>query len=166
MKKLLLFSLVALAIGFAACDKGTTLPPYTPPVATNFSVKTLAHTKDTVNVGDTIYLTATGTMSDTIGTESAVYTYMTVSYTISGANVVYNYGSAASPVKIARTIGANTNGQFAWTATVPLYGATSVPHKTKLTIAANFQYQSSFSSVQGALSAADAGVKLKTVFVQ
>jgi hypothetical protein len=166
MKKLLLISLVAFAVGFAACDKGTTLPPYTPPVTSNFSVKTLAHTKDTVNQGDTIYLTATGTMSDTIGTESAIYTFITSTYTVSGATVVFNYGSAAAPVKIARTIGANTNGQFAWSATIPLYGASLVPHKTKLTIAANFQYQSSFSSEQGTLSASDAGVKLKTVFVQ
>ncbi|MDP4151033.1 MAG: hypothetical protein Q8927_04520 [Bacteroidota bacterium] len=166
MKQLLLFSLVAFAVGFAACDKGTTLPAYTPPVTTNFAVKTLAHTKDTVNVGDTVYLTATGTMSDTISTESSIYTFMTVSYTISGANVVYNYGSAAAPIKITRSIGANTNGLFAWSATIPLYGVTSVPHKTKLTITANFQYQLSFSSQQGTLSAADAGIKQKTVYVQ
>jgi hypothetical protein len=166
MKKLFLFSLVAMAAGLVACDKGTTLPPFTPPVTANFSVKTLAHTADTVNVGDTIFLTATGTMSDTVSAESAVYTYITSSYTVSGANVVYNYGSATSPVKINRVIGANTNGLFAWTATIPLYGATAVPHKTKLTIAANFQYQSSFSSEQGTLSASDAGIKNKTVYVQ
>jgi hypothetical protein len=166
MKKTFLFSLIAATIVMIACNKTTTLPPYTPPVAANFSIKTLAHTADTVNVGDTIFLTATGTMSDTVSAESAVYAYITSSYTVSGASVVYNYGSATSPVKINRVIGANSNGLFAWTATIPLYGATAVPHKTKLTIVANFQFQSSFSSEQGALSASDAGIKNKTVYVQ
>jgi len=161
MKKKLLISVTLLAIFAVACVKYTTLPAYTPPVATNFSVSSLKHTADTVNVGDTIYLTASGTMADTT---KAIYTYLTVASSAAGVTS-YTYGSAASPIKLSRTIGAQTNGLYAWTATIALPGATSVAN-TKLAITANFIYQLSFSSEQGKLSATDAGILNKTVYVQ
>jgi len=65
MKKLFLFSMLALGILIFGCVKSTNLPAYTPPVTTNFSVSSLKHTADTVNLGDTIYLTAIGTIYDT-----------------------------------------------------------------------------------------------------
>lgn len=163
MKKFLIFSGVVITILIAACNKTTNLPVYTPPVATNFSVKSLVHTKDTVSVGDTIYLTASGTMSDTT---MAIYGYLTISSTASGASTLFTYGTSAAPLTIQRTIGANTNGLYAWTATIPLYTASLVPHKSKLTVTANFQYQLSLSSEQGTLTATDAGIKNKTIFVQ
>ena len=142
------------------CVKSTNLPAYTPPVTTNFSVASLKHTADTVNLGDTVYLTATGTISDTT---KNIYAYLTVSSSAVGVST-YTYGSATAPIKLARTIGAQTNGVYAWTSTIMLVGATAVD-KAKLTITANFIYQLSLSSEQGKLTATDAGNPNKTVYV-
>ncbi|HTQ28672.1 MAG TPA: hypothetical protein VMI35_11105 [Puia sp.] len=163
MKKFLLFFSVATMILAAACNKTTNLPPYAPVVPVIFSVSSLKHTQDTVNIGDTIYLTATGTMYDTT---KNIYVYLASSYTASGVASVYNFGSAASPVKLSRVIGTQTNNLWGWTSTIMLTGATFVPAKTKLSITGNFIYQLSLSSQQGTLSAADAGQSNKTVFVQ
>jgi hypothetical protein len=114
-------------------------------------------------VGDTIYLNAAGTIYDTT---KAIYVYLTVTYTVSGSSVTYSYGSAASPVKLSRTIGANANNLYGWNSTILLPGATNVPAKTKLSITGYFIYQLSFSSEQGNLIESDAGVKNKTVYVQ
>jgi hypothetical protein len=164
MKKIFLLSLIVSGVLIFSCSKKDTVPPYTPPVSANFSITSLKHTQDTVNVGDTIYLTATGTMYDTISTQDNIYTYLTVSSSGSGVSV-YNYGSAAAPIKLSKTIGADSAGLFAWTATIALPGATFIAN-TKLTITANFIYQLTLSSEQGKLSATDAGIKNKTVFVQ
>jgi hypothetical protein len=66
---------------------------------------------------------------------------------------------------LSRTIGAQTNGLYAWTSTIILVGATTVD-KAKLTITANFIYQLSLSSEQGKLAATDAGNPNKTVYVK
>jgi hypothetical protein len=159
MKKLLLICVIAISI-ISGCVKSTNLPAYTPPVTTNFSVASLKHTADTVNLGDTVYLTAAGTISDTT---KNIYTYLTVSSSAAGVST-YTYGSAATPIKLSRTIGAQTNGLYAWTSTIMLVGATTVD-KAKLTITANFIYQLSLSSEQGKLTATDAGIVNKTVYV-
>jgi hypothetical protein len=159
MKKLLLICVIAISI-ISGCVKSTNLPAYTPPVTTNFSVASLKHTADTVNLGDTVYLTATGTISDTT---KNIYVYLTVSSSAAGVST-YTYGSASTPIKLSRTIGAQTNGLYAWTSTIVLVGATTVD-KAKLTITANFIYQLSLSSEQGKLTATDAGIVNKTVYV-
>jgi hypothetical protein len=161
MKRYLIPVIVILAI--VACNKTTTLPSYTPPVAKNFSVASLKHTVDSVNVGDTIYLTASGTASDS---SQFIYTYLTVSSTIGGVSSIFNYASAAAPVKLPKNYGTQTAGLYSWTSTIMLPGATLVPHKTKLTIVGNFIYQLSLSSEQGTLSATDAGLVNKTVYVR
>jgi hypothetical protein len=164
MKKILLFSLIIFVIVIAACDKGVNLPAYTPPVSKNFSVSSLKHTQDTLNVGDTVYLIATGTVYDTT---KSIYAYLSITSTNSGASAAYNFGSAASPITLTRFIGAqNTSGLYAWTSTIMLPGVTFVPPGTKLSISANFIYQLSLSSEQGTLSATDAGQETKTIFVQ
>jgi hypothetical protein len=164
MKQLILFSVISLLVMLSACDKYSMLPPYTPAVSSNFSVTALNHTEDSVNVGDSIYLTATGTIADTTQSISA---YLTSSYVASGVNSVYNFGSATAPIKLTRIIGAsNASGIPTWTSTILLTGATFVPHKTKLTITGNFIYQLSLSSESGTLSAVDAGIKNKTVYVR
>jgi hypothetical protein len=154
MKTFLSFFLIAGILVIAACNKGTNLPPYTPVVATNFSADSVHHTKDSVNIGDTIYLSATGKMYDTT---QPIFVYLTASYTASGVSTVYNYGSAAAPVKINRTIGAGSGGLYGWSSTIALPGATAVPHKTAITVGGNYIYQLNFSSVQGKVSVTDAG---------
>ncbi len=163
MKKFLIFSGVVITILIAACNKTTTLPLYVPPVTSNFSVKSLVHTKDTVNVGDTIYLTASGTTSDTT---QKIAAYFTSSYSASGAGTVANFYTAVAPDTLKNAVfSAGTSPLFNWTATFPLLNASNVPHKTKLTITGNFIYGLSLSSEQGTLTAADAG-KNKLVYVQ
>jgi hypothetical protein len=164
MQKSILFFSISLIFLLAACDKYTTLPSYTAAVSPIFAVATLNHTEDSVNVGDTIYLVATGTIYDTT---KFVYTFLTATYTASGVSAVYTYGSSTSPVKLSPVFGASTTvGLFTWTDTIMLPGATFVPPKTKLTIVGNFLYQLSLSSVLGTLSATDAGIKNKTVYVE
>jgi hypothetical protein len=164
MKKNLFFLLTILIVAIVACDKSVNLPAYTPPVSKNFSVGSLKHTQDTVSVGDTIYLTATGTIYNTA---KSIYAYLNITLSNAGVSTAYNYGSAAAPVTLTPVIGEkNTSGLYAWTSTITLPGATSVPSGTKLTVSANFIYQLSLSSEQGTLAATDAGVANKTILVQ
>jgi hypothetical protein len=157
----LVLLVTAAAIG---CAKHQFLPVVTPPVSKIFTVSSLNHTADSVNIGDTIWLNAAGTIYDT---SKAIYVNLTSSYTANGASTVFNYGSVASPIKIKYVTGASANGVFSWTATIPLIGATEVPDKTKLTIAATFQYQLSLSSeLPSSLSVSDAGQHNKTVYVR
>jgi hypothetical protein len=164
-KKFLLFLFVLIAGAVAiSCNKSKALPVYSPSPTYVFTAGSLKHTKDTVNVGDTISLTATGTVYDTTKTISA---FLTSTYS-TGSNT---YGSAASPIKVNRIIGsAASNGLWSWTATILLPGATSVPHKTALTITSTFVYQLSLSSqLPASLTVTDAGTpgaKAKTVYVK
>jgi hypothetical protein len=162
MKKEFLLTLILAATIILSCTKNTIVPPYIPPVANNFTVTTMSHTKDTVNAGDTIYLNVTGTMYDTL----YVYAYLTTKSTSTGSPV-YSTGSSASPIKLNRILGSsNVTDMNPWTSTIALTGVTSV-HGSKLTISANFIYQLSLSSEGGGLATAnDAGVINKTVYVQ
>ncbi len=164
MRNRILIPLVVLVTAAAiGCAKHQFLPIVTPPVAKIFTVSSLNHTADTVNVGDTVWLNAAGTIYDT---SKAIYVAMSATYTANGASTVYNYGTAASPLKVKYVTGADSAGVFAWTATIPLIGATNVPVKTKLTVAATFQYQLSFSSeLPSSLNINDAGQKTKAIYV-
>jgi hypothetical protein len=172
MKKYLLFITIVAAV--VACNKTTTLPAYTPPFSKNFSVSSLSHTADTVNVGDTIYLHVAGTIADTT---KDIYPYITVVDTLAGATFTWGTSPSNLPtagvkqssgytppaaIKLTKVIGAATNGLYAWTSTLTLTGVTSVPHNTKLTITGLFTYQLSLSSEGSSASATDK----KTIYVQ
>ena len=165
MKKYIWASGIILTI--VACSKQTYLPPYTPPFSKNFSVTSFAHTKDTVNVGDTIYIAVAGTMSDTT---QSIYPYITVA----SSNTNFYYGTpttglatAKTPVKLSRVIGSDSSGLYNWSSTIELVGATNVLPNTTLTITGAFNYQLNLSSEGGGtVNATDAGVLKKTVFVQ
>jgi len=162
MKKVFLFCTLLSGILVLSCTKNTVVPPYTPPVANNFTVISMSHTKDTVNAGDTIYLNVAGTMYDTL----FVYAYLTTKSSATGSPV-YSTGSSAAPIKLNRVLGTtNVTDVNPWTSTIALTGLTSV-HGSKLTISGNFIYQLSLSSEGGGLAtAADAGILNKTVYVQ
>jgi hypothetical protein len=163
MRNKLLLVITILAIGAASCAKHQFLPIVTPPVTDIFTAATLNHTEDTVNVGDTIYLNATGTIYDTT---KNIYVYFVTTFTAGGVSSTYDFGTASSPVKVSRVIGALNNGVYAWSATIAMTGATNVPVKTKLTITGTFEYQDSFSSeLPSSLTLSDAGVRNKTVYV-
>jgi hypothetical protein len=149
-----------------SCNKTTTLP-VVPTVNTTFSANPVHHTKDSVNVGDTVYLTASGVISDTTQTISV---YLVSTYSATGIAGTFNYGTAAAPVKVVRTITGPINpayNLYPWSATIILPGATAaVPHKSTLTITGNYVYQLSLSSSLGILAVTDAGVKNKTIYVK
>jgi hypothetical protein len=180
MKKVIFFSLIAATLMIAACDKGVNLPAYTPPTTNNFSVTALNHTADSVNIGDTLYLVASGTIADTASfisdTSKSVHlltAYLTSSFSAYGVSQVQSFGSASSPIALKIAFGPqNSAGQFTWTSTIELIGATTtVPHKTKLTIAASFIYQLTLSSQLGTLTASDGGIAgaakpNKTIYVR
>ncbi len=160
MKKYIFFFAIILAI--VACNKTTTLPAYTSPATSNLKVTSLKHTEDTVNVGDTVYLTATGSIYDTL----AVYAYFTVSSSATGSPV-YTIGSSSSPILLSTVLNTkNIAGTNTWTAIIPLTKITSVAN-SKLTITGNFVSQLTLSS-QGSNTAtvADAGQTTKTIYVQ
>ncbi len=162
MKKIFLFSLICSCVLVFSCTKNSIVPPYNPPVAANFTVTSMNHTKDTVNVGDTIYLNVVGTMYDTLN----IYAYLTIKSSATGSPV-YSYGSSSSPIKLTRVLGSsNVTDMNPWTSTIRLTGVTSIAN-SKLTISGNFIYQLSLSSEGGGLaSATDGGVVNKTVFIQ
>jgi hypothetical protein len=162
MKNIFLLCLMASGIMVFSCSKNAVVPPYTPPVATNFTVSSLSHTRDTVNVGDTIYLNVSGSMYDTLN----VYAYLTIKSSASG-NPVYSYGSSSSPVKLTRVLGSsNVSGMNNWTSIIVVTGVTSIAN-TKLTITGNFIYQLSLSSQGGGLASAnDVGLVNKTIYIQ
>ena len=162
MKKVFLFCLILSGTIALSCTKNAVVPPYTPPVTTNFTVTSMNHTKDTVNAGDTIYLNVAGTMYDTLN----VYAYLTTKSTATGSPV-YSTGSSSAPIKLNRILGtSNVTGVNPWTSVIMLTGVTSI-HNAKLTISANFIYQLSLSSEGGGLAnTTDAGIINKTVYVQ
>jgi hypothetical protein len=160
-KLFLCSAVLAIALAFG-CSKGVTLPVSQPSII--FTASTLNHTADSVNVGDTIHLQVTGTMSDTTKTISA---YLVTTFTAGGVSGVYNYGNSSSPVKLNRTILSNNGGLYSWTATIIMPGATNVPHKTALTVTATLEYQLSLSSeLPTSLTLTDKGVKNKTIYVR
>ena len=159
---MILSFLIISSVLIFACSKNNTVPAYTPPVAVNFTVTSLNHTADTVNVGDTIYLNVAGTMYDTLN----VYAYLTTKSSATGSPV-YTYGSSSAPIKLNRVLGSsNASAMNPWTSTIMLTGVTSIANTT-LTISANFIYQLSLSTEGGGLaSATDAGIANKTVYVR
>lgn len=161
MKRIILFLGVLFMVFIIACTKSTTLPDYMATPATIFSIGTLTHMADSLNVGDTIKLAATGHINDTT---QSISVYMTATST--APVFVFSTGTVAAPIKISRTIGAiDATGTYTWSSTIALPNAT-ITHKTALTVTANFIYQLSLSSQLGALSVADAGIKNKTVYVR
>jgi len=166
MKKIAYLTAVVLSIVIISCNKENNLPAYTPPVKNNFSVSKFAHVKDTIAVGDSLNITASGTITDTTKTLSV---FLTAAY----GSVTYNVGSVSSPVKVNRVIGAATNGVYAWTATIPVLVSGFVPSKSKVTVSGTFSYQLSLSSVQpSAVTFTDQGLRpgdksnLTTVYVK
>ena len=162
-KRTYIFLVVLITAAAIGCAKHQFLPTLTTP-SKIFTVSSLKHTADTVNIGDTVWLNAAGTLADT---SKAVYVYLSASYTANGASTVYNYGSSTSSIKVKYVAGADSAGLFPWTATIPLIGATEVPDKVKLTVSATFQYQLSLSSeLPSSLAISDAGQGTKTIYVR
>lgn len=154
MKKIAVFSVALLGIVILSCNKTSTLPAYTPPVKNNFTIAKFVHVKDTINVGDSLNFTASGTITDTTKTLSV---FLSASY----GSVTYNIGTSAAPIKINRIIGVATpdGSGYAWTAAIPAFVTSFVPHASKVTVTATFSYQLSLSSVQPTVVYTDQGLR-------
>lgn len=150
MKQILIVLLSVSGALLVGCDKTDTLPAVTP--TTIFSVGSLKHTVDTLNVGDSIYFRASGKIADTTNTLTAAIKMVSGSVNAAtGAFTSSNNVVASYFVKpVAKTISDPTTGSslYNWTAVfgVP---APSVAHKTSVLTTASFENSLSLSSQTG-----------------
>ena len=150
MKQILIVLLAVSGVLLAACDKTDTLPTVTP--TTIFSASSLKHTTDSLNLGDSIYFTASGKIADTTNTISASLKMVggslnatTGAFTSSNIVVDAYYIKALSKVISAPS---GTSPLYNWTAKfgVP---APSVAHKSAVLTTAAFENSLSLSSETG-----------------
>lgn len=163
MKKILSLLIFATIFIFS-CTKNEKLPAYTP--ASIFSVSSkMSHAVDTVNIGDTIILTAKGLIADTtnaftanLKTFSGSVSATTGAFTSSGVQVG---GVVMKPVSKIIAPPGGTSPLYNWTATyntpVP-----SVAHKTNILITGYFENSLTLSSQTGNQVAADS----KAIYVR
>ncbi len=155
MKKILLLTAIAgfLIIG---CTKKDTLPTYTP--ASIFSVTSkMSHTKDSVNLGDTIYLTAKGLIADTTNAFSASFKTFSGSVSSAGAFTSSNIqvgGALLKPTTKIISAPTGTSPLYNWTATYIIL-VPSVAHKTSILITGYFENSLTLSSQTGNQVASD-----------
>jgi hypothetical protein len=150
MKKVILFLSAAAGLVILACNKETTLAPVTTPQIFSANTKMSHTSKDTLSAaGDTIWLKATGHISDS-----------TKKYTI-GANVrtadsvnrtINSLWLRTVPV----TFGTDSIG-ITWTALMA-FPFPAVPAKNKLTTTAVFTYGLPVSSQIGNITSTDSKI--------
>ena len=149
MRKIVLMIIIAAAGFIVACDKHDTLPAYTAP--TIFAASTsMSHLKDTISSkGDTIWLTASGTISDTSRTYAISATVKATDTTTALNLISGNYLKSVS-VKFDTT-GYGVSGLFKWTTvSKSLYITTpAIPAKTKIKTTCLFTFGLNLSSQTG-----------------
>lgn len=157
MKKLVSF-LISASFLIIACNKEEQLPTYKSSVPVIFSVNSrMSHTIDTVNLGDTIYLTASGTIADTANTFSSSFKMFTGNVSASGAFTSSgNLAGAAFISPLPRLISAPVapSALFGWVAPIAV-PCPPVAHKTNILISGSFENSVSLSSQLGNQSASD-----------
>lgn len=157
MKKLFSFSMLT-SLFILACNKKDQLPDYKPSVPTIFSVNNrMTHTIDTVNLGDTIRLTASGTIADTANTFSSSLKVFTGSVSAAGAFTSSgNLAGAAFISPLPRVISAPVapSALYGWAVSMAV-PCPPVAHKTNILISGSFENSLSLSSQLGNQSASD-----------
>jgi len=151
MKKLFLFLIIAAAGIIVACNKTTTLPAYTQTIAFTVASK-MSHAKDTVSSkGDTLWMTASGTISDT----SRKYAISTNLKTADSVNrtpyAVLNIKSI--PVTFTNAA-PDASGMYKWSATMAL-PVPAVATKTKFYTTATFAFGQYGSNQMGNTASTD-----------
>ncbi len=149
MKKILFVLLIASGV-LVACDKTDTLPEVsTSPI---FSVSSVKHTKDTVNLGDSIYFTVMGKIADTTNTFTASIKLVSGSVSAStGAFTSSNIMVAAHYVKsVARVIStaSGTSPLYNWTSVIGI-PSPGVARKTNVLTTISIENSLSLSSQTG-----------------
>ena len=119
MKTILFVLLIVSDVTLVACEKTDTLPVVsTSPI---FSVNSVKHTMDTVNLGDSIYFAVTGKVADTTNTFTASIKLVSGSVSTStGAFTSSNIVVASHFIKTVVRVITSPSGNS------PLYNWTSV----------------------------------------
>ncbi|MHA4810717.1 hypothetical protein ACX0G9_21605 [Flavitalea flava] len=152
MKKNVLFFMLVSGVLIWACNKTTTLAPYTPTRVFSVNSK-MTHSKDSiVNSGDTVAFAAQGNINDTTG-----------KYIISATLRTNDTTGAQNPVTIQfikkiipayDTVGMAKTGLFHWSISFPL-PIPAISSKTGLKTTATFAYSLNLSSQLGNLVGTD-----------
>ena len=139
MKKTLAFLTITSGILLVACEKTETLPAVTP--QTIFSVSSLKHTSDSLNLGDSIFFTAAGKIFDTTNAISASLKMVSGTTNAAGAFTSSNTVVDAyfvKPLKLVITAATGTSSLYNWTAKFGVPGP-SVARKTAVLTTASFE---------------------------
>jgi len=149
MRKIVLMTIIVMAGLIVACEKHDTLPTYT--ASTIFTASTnMTHLKDTIaSKGDTIWLTASGTIKDTTRTYAISATVKATDTTTALNLISGNYLKSVS-VKFD-TSGFGMTGLYKWTTvSKSLYITTpAIPAKTKIKTTCLFTFGLNLSSQTG-----------------
>ncbi len=151
MKKILpLVSIAIAGLVFLACNKQDILPTVSNPVIFS-AVNKMSHAKDTLSSsGDTIWLTATGSIADTSGKYAISANLKTADSVNRSITTLWirNVKPTFDTVNMAKT------GLFRWMTTMAL-PIPAIPTKNKLTTTAVFSYGLPLSSQMGNLNSSD-----------
>lgn len=151
MKKLVLLLIVAAGVVVVACNKQTILPSYTQTIYFTANSK-MSHASDTVSSkGDTLWLTAGGTIKDTsrkYGITGSFKTADSVNKTVYATLYVKTL-----PVTFVNAA-PDDKGFFKWSATVGL-PVPAVAAKTRFYSTATFAYSTYGSSQMGNVATTD-----------
>jgi len=151
MKKLFLFLFIAAGVIVLACNKTTTLPTYTPSIAFTVGSK-MSHAKDTVSSkGDTLWMTASGTINDTSRKYSISANLKTADSVNRTPYAVLNIKSI--PVTFTNAA-PDASGMYKWSATMSL-PVPAVTTKTKFYTTATFAFGQFGSAQMGNTASTD-----------
>ena len=151
MKKIFLFLFIAAGLIVLACNKTTTLPGFTPTIVFTVGSK-MSHAKDTVSSkGDTLWLTATGTINDTSRKYSITASFKTAD-SVTRTQYAYLYFKSL-PVTFTNAA-PNAAGLYTWSATVAL-PIPAVATKTKLYSTGTFTFAQYGSAQMGNVASTD-----------
>jgi len=151
MKKLVLFLTLAAGVVVIACNKQTILPPVTQTIY--FTVgKNMSHAKDTVSSkGDTLWLTASGTIRDTSGTFPITANFKTADSVNKTPYAILNFKKL--PVTFTNAA-PDANGFYKWSSTIGL-PVPAVTAKTRFYTTATFGFGNYGSAQMGNIASTD-----------
>ncbi len=163
MRKAILgiLTILILSLSFNSCIKHDTLINTVSKIDTIFFVNTsMTHSKDTINLGDTIFMTAKGKIADTTNSISANFKIL-ASNNLVGAGYISKLTRVITPP--SGTTG--TSALYNWSSTMAII-CPSVARKTAVTVSAIFENSLSLSSRIGNQVATDKTGKATSVYIK
>jgi len=163
MKRVILgvSAILIISFSFNSCIKHDVLPNSISKIDTIFLVNSsMTHAKDTIFLGDTIFMTAKGKIADTTNIISANFKVLASSNLV-GAG----YFPKLTRVITPPTGTTGTAALYNWTSTLAII-CPSVARKTAVTVSAIFENSLSLSSKMGNQSASDKTGKATSVYIK